>query len=390
MTSLQTAGAEGRESDREYWIRVLTRLADPVLSALSQRKLKATMPVEAPHGNALDRKQYTYLEALGRLLAGIAPWLETPSSGREEDLRGRYVNLARQAIAAAVDPASPDYMNFTHGLQPVVDAAFLALAVLRAPNELWNQLDRATKLQLIEALRSTRVIRPGFNNWLLFSATVEAFLARFGEQWDPMRVDYAVRQHEEWYKGDGIYGDGPQFHWDYYNSFVIHPMLLEVVETVSKFSDSWKSFQPAITARAKRYAAIQERLIGPDGAFPAIGRSLAYRFGAFHLLATMALRKQLPEHVAPEQVRCALTAVIRRMIEAPGTFDAAGWLTVGFCGHQPSIGEPYISTGSLYLCATALVPLGLPSADPFWSGLAKPWTSQQVWSGQNIAADHAI
>jgi hypothetical protein len=26
---------------------------------------------------------------------------------------------------------------------------------------------------------------------------------------------------------------GPQFHWDYYNSFVIQPMLLEVIDAVS-------------------------------------------------------------------------------------------------------------------------------------------------------------
>ncbi len=26
-----------------------------------------------------------------------------------------------------------------------------------------------------------------------------------------MRIDYAVRQHEQWYKGDGTYGDGPDF-----------------------------------------------------------------------------------------------------------------------------------------------------------------------------------
>jgi hypothetical protein len=79
----------------------------------------------------------------------------------------------------------------------------------------------------------------------------------------------------------------------------------------------------------------------------------------------MALRKQLPSGVKPEQVRYALTAVIRRMIEASGTFDKQGWLTVGFCGHQPSVGENYISTGSLYLCSAALLPLGLPSADEF-------------------------
>jgi hypothetical protein len=371
-------------SDRDYWIAVLKRIADPVLEAAARRRLKADMPVEAPHGNAADRRQYTYLEALGRLLTGISPWLESGDNTQQ------YADLARRAIGSAVDPSSPDYMNFNRGSQPVVDAAFLALAILRAPTELWEKLDAATKPMLVDALRATRVIRPGFNNWLLFSATIEALLCQLGEQWDAMRVDYAIHQHEEWYKGDGLYGDGPHFHWDYYNSFVIHPMLLAVIETVAKQSKAWDPFYPAIVIRAKRYAAIQERLIAPDASFPAIGRSLAYRFGAFHLLATMALRRQLPDGISPAQVRTALTAVMRRMIEAPGTFDGHGWLTVGFCSHQPSVGEQYISTGSLYLCSAVLLPLGLPAADPFWSSPSQPWTSQKIWSGQNVSIDHAI
>jgi hypothetical protein len=380
-----------KQSDRDYWITVLTRLADPILLALSQKKLKTTMPVEAPHGNAAERSQYTHLEALGRLLAGISPWLESgDSNASERELRQRYSNLARQAIASAVDPSSPDYMNFAKGSQPLVDSAFLALAVLRAPTELWEKLDRDTQQKLVDAVRSSRVIRPGFNNWLLFSATVEAFLCHIGEPWDSMRVDYAIRQHDEWYKGDGIYGEGPEFHWDYYNSFVIQPMLLAVIETVSKQSKAWESFHPAILTRAKRYAAIQERFIAPDGSYPAIGRSLAYRCGAFHLLATMALRRQLPDGMKPEQVRAALTAVIRRTMEPPGTFDERGWLRVGLCGHQASLGEPYISTGSLYLCSTALLPLGLAGTDPFWSAPPHPWTSQKIWNGQDIPADHAI
>ena len=43
------------------------------------------------------------------------------------------LDLARRAIAQAVDPASPDAMNFTTGGQPLVDAAFLAHAIVRAP-----------------------------------------------------------------------------------------------------------------------------------------------------------------------------------------------------------------------------------------------------------------
>ena len=378
-------------TDRKYWVEVLLRLANPVLNALSEHRLKQSMPVEAAHGNAADRSQYTHLEALGRLLAGIAPWLESQDEIiAETKERQNCRDLARHAIAAAVDPSSPDRMNFNRGTQPVVDAAFLALALLRAPVELWQRLEDRTKSQLIDALVSTRVIRPGFNNWLLFSATVEAFLASVGHDWDAMRVDYAVRQHEEWYKGDGMYGDGPQFHWDYYNSFVIHPMLLEVLDVVGRSTNTWETFKPAVLARAKRFAAIQERMISPEGTYPPLGRSLSYRCGAFHLLALIALRKQLPDGLSPEQVRSALSAVLKRSIEAPGTFDEHGWLTIGVCGHQPDLGESYISTGSLYLCSTALLPLGLTGFDPFWSNQPQPWTSQRIWNGENVKADHAI
>ena len=383
--------ASTAQSDREYWLRFLLRIGDPVLSALSEQKLKASMPVEAPHGNVADRAQYTHLEAFGRTIAGLSAWLELDGgSSAEVELRKRYRELARRSISAAVNPDSRDYMNFTHGGQPVVDAAFLALGVLRAPRQLWSALDSTAKKQLLNALRATRIIRPGFSNWLLFSATIEAFFCFAGEEWDAMRVDYAVRQIDEWYKGDGVYGDGPEFHWDYYNSFVIHPMLLAVLKAVSPHSNAWAQLEPAIRARAQRYAAIQERLINPDGSFPALGRSLAYRTGAFHLLADRALNRALPEALPPEQARSGLSAVIRRTLEAPGTFDERGWLRVGLCGHQPGIAESYISTGSLYLCSTVFLPLGLPPDDPFWSNPAQDWTSRKIWSGENAAADHAL
>jgi hypothetical protein len=158
----------------------------------------------------------------------------------------------------------------------------------------------------------------------------------------------------------------------------------------AKNLDLWESLRTAIEDRAVRYAAIQERLISPEGTFPAFGRSLAYRYGAFHHLAEMSLRRQLPHGVLPAQVRCALTAVMTRMNSAVGTFDNKGWLAIGFAGHQPSIGETYISTGSLYLCSAAWLPLGLPSGDEFWRVPAAPWTQQKVWTGIDVKSDHAI
>lgn len=374
--------------DRAYWLSAMLRIADPVLEALAQRELKKRMPVET---SGQGREAYAHLEALGRLLAGMAPWLELQGlEGDEEQLRARYAALAREAIDAATDPHSPDRMNFAAGDQPLVDAAFLAHALVRAPKTLWQALGERVKANLVRALKETRTRKPVFSNWLLFAAMTETALHLAGEpDWDRMRIDYAVKQHEQWYVGDGMYGDGPEFHWDYYNSFVIQPMLADILRTVGSKEPEWEKLMPAVEARAVRHAAVLERLISPEGTFPAVGRSLAYRFGAFQLLAQMALMEKLPAELAPGQVRSALTAVMRRMLEAPGTFDAEGWLTVGFCGHQPEIGEPYISTGSLYLCATVFLPLGLAPGRPFWQEPGQPWTAKRAWAGTAFPIDGA-
>ncbi|HEV7299100.1 MAG TPA: DUF2264 domain-containing protein [Tepidisphaeraceae bacterium] len=374
-------------TDRTHWLTLLQRVSDPVLKATADRRLRAAMPVQ---GSA-ERATFAPLEAIGRLLAGLAPWVELEEAADAEgQTRSTYAGLAREAIDAITDPASADYATFDSGGQPLVDAAFLAHAVLRAPRALWQQLDGRVQRNLVAALLRTRHITPGPNNWLLFSATIEATLGQMGERADHMRIDYALRQHEQWYKGDGAYGDGAAFHWDYYNSFVIHPMLLDITRSMAATTDRWQQFAERIQKRAIRYAAVQERMIGPDGSFPPIGRSLVYRCGAFQLLAQVALSHDLPAELPPPQVRCALGAVIDRTLTAPGTFDANGWLQRGLCGAQPSLGESYIGTGSLYLCSTAFLPLGLPGTDGFWACPATDWTARKVWCGQDLPADHAL
>lgn len=374
-------------ADRAYWVQTLTRLARPVLDALAADQLRLRMPVEARSG-VKDRPQFSHLEAFGRLLAGIGPWLALAGND-EAGLRKDHLTLANRALANAVNPQAKDFLNFSQGAQPVVDAAFLAQGLLRAP-VLWAQASAQTKTHLLDALRQTRRIKPGFNNWLLFSGMVEAFFLSVGEDYDRMRLDYALRQHEQWYKGDGVFGDGPDFHWDYYNSFVIQPFLTDILRVVVPHDPAYAPMQQRMRKIAARYAAVQERLIAPDGSFPVLGRSIAYRAGAFHHLANAALLRELPEGVSPAQVRGALTAVLRRTLDASGTFDPNGWLTIGLSGHQPGLGETYISTGSLYLTATALLPLGLPATDPFWAAPSAEWTSRRAWSGVDLPNDHAL
>jgi hypothetical protein len=206
-----------------------------------------------------------------------------------------------------------------------------------------------------------------------------------------MRIDYALRSHQNWYKGDAAYGDGPNFHWDYYNSFVIQPMLLDVTKTLMNAdkSEGAKKMFELMFKRSQRYASVQERFISPEGTYPPIGRSLAYRFGAFQLLSQIALMQGLEKNIQPQQVRAALYTMIKRQTEAPETFDKNGWLRIGVYGHQPNVGEGYISTGSLYLCSEAFLVLGLPPADTFWTGEDKDWTAKKIWQGEDVPNDHA-
>ncbi len=371
---------------------MLRRIAEPVLRTGAAGQLHQQMPVEHA-ANMQDRHEVSPLEAVARLTAGIAPWLELGGGKDDEsNLRAELADLTRQMIAHAVDPESPDFCNYTHP-QALVDTAFLAQGLLRAPNQLWGRLGTLTQRHAIEAMHSTRAILPGANNWLLFSAEIEAFLRSIGEPHDQIRIDYALRMHDAWYKGDGHYGDGAFFHADYYNAFVIHPMLLDIATAMGDWPErgNWMLLRQRIIDRAVRYAVIQERMISPEGTLPPIGRSLAYRTGALHALGQIALLKRLPEGLKAAQVRCGMTAVLKRMLDAPGTFDEAGWLRIGLCGHQPSLGERYISTGSLYLCSVVFLPLGLSPNDPFWSDPFTPWTSLRIYERhEDLSVDCAM
>lgn len=379
-------------NDRPYWINKMTKIADPVLKSLSEGKLKKRMPVETRPGvKPSQRTPYTYLEAFGRLMTGIAPWLERGKDNTAEGkLRGKYIDLARQSLANAVNPDSPDFMEFNSGSQPLVDTAFLAHALIKAPNELWHQSSRQTRRNIINALKSSRKIVPYYNNWILFSAMVEAALQKFDNSGDMVRMDLAVRAVEGWYLGDGTYGDGPEFHWDYYNSYVIQPFLLTILNIMEQEGSQYRSHYQRALERSQRYGEILQRLIAPDGTYPPIGRSITYRYGAFQLLSQLIWKRQLPEVLDPAGVRGSLTEVIRKGTEAPGTFDDQGWLHIGLCGHQPHLAEPYISTGSLYMCAAVFLPLGLPADDPFWTLPPEASIVEKIWSGQDVQADHSI
>jgi hypothetical protein len=389
---LISINANAQPNTREVWLNYMDKVARPVMENLANDKLKENMPITLSKrtDNLQQRKRVAYLEAFARTLCGISPWLNSEGGLLSEvKLRKQYRSWALKAINNAVDSTKKDYMVWKGG-QPLVDASFFAFALIRCP-WLWNNLDETQRANVVTALKISRTTIPGYTNWILFSGMIEAFFCKYQLPYDAVRLEYGLREfYQHWYVGDGMYSDGMHFALDYYNSYVIQPFMANILDITSA---SDKRFDWAITKTAKinaRYAEIQERSINTDGSFPVFGRSITYRGGAFHHLADMSLRHKLPANINPAQVRGGLTEVIKRTLDAPNTFTKDGWLNIGLCGNQPDIADSYINTGSLYLCSTIFLPLGLADDDPFWQNPDAPWTAKKAWNGMDIPADHSM
>ena len=382
------------KSDRELWAGVLYQMAAPVLSNMSEGKLQENMLVElSPTWDGRD-KRVTYMECFGRLMAGLAPWLSLPDDDTAEGKQRKQLReWALKSYAQSVDPESKDYLLWRKEGQPLVDAAYIAESFLRGYDALWVPLDDLTKQRYIAEFQQLRRVDPPYTNWLLFSSTVECFLKKAGAQTDYYRITSALRKVDEWYVGDGWYSDGEDFAFDYYNSFVIHPMYVECLEVMTNGGKQniWNvkggNFPNALK-RMQRFGMILERFVSPEGTFPVFGRSITYRTGVLQPLALLSLRGWLPKELPAGQVRAAMTAVIQRMFGDNRNFNAEGYLTLGFNGSQPNISDWYTNNGSLYLASLAFLPLGLPADAPFWTDAPQPWTSKKAWGGEDFPKDH--
>jgi hypothetical protein len=186
----------GRQ-DRQYWLDLLHKISVPVLSNMSREELVKNMELELSPAWDGRSKTVSYMEAFGRLMAGLAPWLALPEDGTEEGkLRRQLLLWALKSYANAVNPNSPDYLEWGREMQLLVDAAYIASSFLRAPKQLWEPLDDATKQRFVTEFKGLRRVQPSYSNWLLFSAIVETFLLLVNEKYDDYRICLAINKME--------------------------------------------------------------------------------------------------------------------------------------------------------------------------------------------------
>lgn len=384
--------------ERTYWCNLLYRIAEPVLKNMSEGQLHVNMPVEVSSTWDDRNVEVAYMEAFGRLMSGLAPWLSLPDDDTVEGRQRKQLRQwALQSYRNAVDPESPDYLGWTSGGQTLVDAAYLAESFYRGYDTLWLPLDDKTKERYIKEFQGVRQYDPPYTNWLLFVSIIECFLMKVGAPYDSCRLHICLNKIEEWYVGDGWYSDGPAFTLDYYNAFVIHPMYTECLDMIRQVrgDDTYicnpegaiNRYENALK-RMQRQSVVLERFVSPEATFPVLGRSVPYRLAVFQPLALLALWNKLPEELSSGQVRSVITAVMKRMFDVPENFNEKGFLTLGFMGRNPNIADFYTDTGSLYVTTQAFLPLGLPSDHTFWTSRSEKWTSKKAWEGDDFPKDH--
>ena len=302
------------------------------------------------------------LECFSRMFAGMSPWMALDNA---IDVKLKILSKFDVVV----------YKDVFGEQQSIVECAYICYGFLLTKNILWKQLSEKTQLQFINILHKVRSLIQSYHrrcNWYLFHGMIEAFFKSVSGQYDYNFVMDMIETVESWYCGDGFYKDGErEFTMDYYNSYVIHPFYIEILkickpEMVSQAFD-----------RCIRYSEFLERIIGPDGTFPPLGRSIIYRFGAFHALAYCVYNEKISTQHTYSQLQRSLSKVLIRII-TDLVFDSNGMLEIGFTGKQPSIADDYSSWGSCYLTTLGFLPLGLSKNHIFWSDLRVDYYSQEL------------
>lgn len=167
-------------------------------------------------------------------------------------------------------------------------------------------------------------------------------------------------------------------------------MFIEMLEIMEKNHIKVPIKSELAIYRMQKYNIFLERLISPEGKFPAFGRSIVYRLGVFQTLSLSIWKYGLPHPLTNGGIRKALTKIIYNMFNLNINFNDKGYLTLGFAGHQPNVANYYSNNGSTYLTSFIFLALGLPEDHPFWTDSPKEWTSQNAWFGKSFPIDNEI
>jgi hypothetical protein len=271
--------------------------------------------------------------------------------------------------------------------QPIVEAANLAFGLSLSRALVWDRLDEPTRERLAAWLAHHAAKHGSDNNWLLFTAVIEAFLRSAGHDVPGGHAQADVDLFESWYLGEGWYNDGRigaatgrGNRVDHYNSWVIQPFLWQWYELTDQPAVRRELFRSRLGAFADGYAL----LFAPDGSPLHQGRSLTYRQAVLGGLWTAGIVGVGGQ--TPGATRRLASGVLRHFTDLGAGVDDAPSLGRAAAEFLPMC-QVYSGPGSPYFAGMGLLGLAVPARHPLWAEPEQPQPSERA---DQVRTLHAV
>jgi hypothetical protein len=352
---------------RAHWEAVLGRLVRGHALHLSPGKAH-TLWSGRPTPYLGDKQG---LEGVARLMHPIGAWLVDPSTPNTMEFEGARVDVVammREALLTGTDSRHAEYWGDIGDVdQRIVETADISWFLWLTRERLWNQLSPDEQTQIVAWLRQVDLKKVYHSNWHMFPLTNHTVRKHLGQ---PYLQDEIRRHHERtdiFLAGDGWYSDGSDpRHFDFYNPWAFHPGKLQWVHLDG---DNWPEERDLSIRVARAFVYNFPYFFGSNGALPAWGRSLTYRFSV--LATPLYLRWLGASPLTDGQLRRMCSGQLQYFVDH-GAITAEGQISQGYWGTRPAIVEQYIGTGSPNWTARGLVALLFPEDHPFWTSVEQP------------------
>lgn len=312
------------------------------------------------------------LESFARISTAWGAYLHNSQNPATLDFENRKLNLEEILTQALLDGTNPSNLNTYWGEirdfdQRIVEAADIAVTLWLSRDRVFLRLGENERAQIIRWLEQVdkRVVYS--NNWTLFPVLPMTLRHKLGYPANTTLIDSHLDEMAAFYRGDGWYADGVGSHFDLYNAWMFgwHYLMWAWLDGARR-----PAYLETLERRARSFLAGFQYFFGANGAYPAWGRSLTYRFAAISCFAAGHLLHISP--VSAGGMRRLSSGCIKYFYERE-CFDPHGhFLRQGFHGAFPPVIEPYISPGSPLWACRGLLALAFARDDPFWTEVEEP------------------
>ena len=312
------------------------------------------------------------IESFARIASAWGAWLRNPENPATLKFQDREIDLEtllRQALLDGTNPSNPHtyWGDIGHMDQRIVESADIAVAVWMSRERVFHKMTTAEQEQIIAWLAQVDGKGTYTDNWILFTAMVQAVRHHLGFPSPLDDLDYRLMQISEFYRGDGWYADGPTDEFELYNAWMFgwHYLLWAWID-----GDRRPGQRQKVLERAHSFIDGFLHFFGANGSYATWGRSVVYRFAAVAPFAVGHFLKIASDD--PGLLRRVSSGCIRYFYDR-GLFDPKHhFVRQGFHGDFPPAGEAYISPGSPYWCCHGLFALTFDRDDPFWTATENP------------------